>query len=205
MAKEHYQEVDSTGSAAEGDPAAAAGSADAATRETGENGAPAEQFSAGSAQDEAESLRQELEVTRGKLVEQQEAVLRAHAELENVRKRTLRDVENAHKFALDRFIAELLPVLDSIELGIAHAGTANDADGLRQGMDLTLKKFQDTLGKFGVSSIDPQGEKFNPERHEAVSMQEIQGAAPGTVAAVMQKGYELNGRLVRPAMVVVAR
>jgi molecular chaperone GrpE len=200
MAKEHIQELDPTDAAKQGGRVAAE-SPESATQKAG----AAEQPAAGEPGDEVERLRQELEVARTKLADHQEAVLRAHAELENLRKRALRDVENAHKFALDRFVAELLPVLDSMELGIAAAGTANDADSLREGMDLTLKKFQDTLAKFGVATIDPQGEKFNPEQHEAVSMQEIEGAAPGTVVTVMQKGYALNGRLVRPAMVVVAR
>jgi len=114
------------------------------------------------------------------------------------------DVENAHKFALDRFVGELLPVLDSLELGLEAADTAG-ADSLREGMDLTLKKFQAVLEKFGVSVIEPHGEKFNPDRHEAVSMQELEGSESGTVISVMQKGYDLNGRLIRPAMVIVAK
>ena len=131
-------------------------------------------------------------------------MLRAQAELDNVRKRSSRDIENAHKYALDKFLAELLPVLDSIELGISHAGNAEDVAGLVEGMDLTLKKFSDVLQKFGVAVIDPAGEKFNPEKHEAVSMQAREGMEPGMVITVMQKGYELNGRLIRPAMVIVS-
>lgn len=131
--------------------------------------------------------------------------LRAQAELENVRKRSSRDIENAHKYALEKFLNDLLPVLDSMELGMNAASSAEDIDSLREGMDLTLKKFASVMEKFGVSEVFPQGEKFNPELHEAVSMQELEGAESGTVTAVMQKGYELNGRLVRPAMVVVAK
>ena len=131
--------------------------------------------------------------------------LRATAELENIRRRTSRDIENAHKYALERFVNELLPVIDSMELGINASQSAEDLESLREGMDLTLKKLFDCLEKFGVKAIDPAGDKFDPEWHEAVSMQELEGSDPGQVVTVMQKGYELNGRLVRPAMVVVAK
>lgn len=154
---------------------------------------------------EIDALNQELEVLRQKVTENLDKALRAQAEMENLRKRTSRDIENAHKYALEKFVSELLPVLDSMELGIEASSSAEDIDSMREGMELTLKKFRDTLFKAGVELIDPQGEKFDPEQHEAVSMQEIEGSEPGTVVAVMQKGYALNGRLVRPAMVVVAR
>ena len=127
------------------------------------------------------------------------------AELDNIRKRTSRDIENAHKYALDRFVNELLPVVDSMELGINAFQAAEDIESLREGMDLTLKKLLGCLDKFGVKSIDPAGEKFDPEWHQAVSIQELEGSDSGLVVTVMQKGYELNGRLVRPAMVVVAK
>ena len=152
-----------------------------------------------------EQLQQELEAARDEARLNLDKAMRAHAEMENLRKRTARDIENAHKYALDKFVAELLPVLDSMELGLAAADTVDNVDSLREGIDLTLKKFRDVLEKFGVAIIDPQGDKFDPERHEAVSMQALDGAAAGTVVGVMQKGYELNGRLVRPAMVIVAR
>jgi molecular chaperone GrpE len=154
---------------------------------------------------ELEQLQQELEAARDEARVNLDKAVRAHAEMENLRKRTARDIENAHKYALDKFVAELLPVLDSMELGLAAADTAGNVDSLREGIDLTLKKFQNVLEKFGIDIIDPQGEKFDPDRHEAVSMQELKGAESGTVVSVMQKGYELNGRLVRPAMVIVAK
>ena len=154
--------------------------------------------------DELEQLRQQLTVQEQRANEATDRLLRAQAELDNVRKRSSRDIENAHKYALDKFVAELLPVLDSLELGISAAGNAGDAGGLKEGMDLTLKKFADVLEKFGVVVIDPQGEKFNPEKHEAVSMQAEEGMESGMVISVMQKGYELNGRLIRPAMVMVS-
>ena len=137
--------------------------------------------------------------------ESSDKAVRATAELDNIRKRTSRDIENAHKYALERFVNELLPVVDSMELGINASQSAEDIESLREGMDLTLKMLFDCMSKFGVKTIDPAGEKFDPEWHEAVSMQELEGSEPGQVVTVMQKGYELNGRLVRPAMVVVAK
>lgn len=152
-----------------------------------------------------EILSQEIEALQQAADENLNKALRASAELENMRKRTSRDIENAHKYALEKFVTELLPIIDSMELGITATDSADDIAGLRQGLDLTLKMFGDTLEKFGVRVVDPQGEKFNPELHEAVSMQEYEDAEPGTVISVIQKGYELNGRLVRPAMVMVAK
>jgi len=153
-----------------------------------------------------ESLRQENENLRRRLEQGTDSLLRVQAEMDNLRKRTVRDIENAHKYALDRFIRELLPVIDSMELGIsASTGDVTDVDSLREGMDLTMKKFLDTLAGFGVAVIDPVQEKFDPELHQAVTVQEAAGTEPGCVTAVMQKGYQLNGRLVRPAMVIVAK
>ena len=155
--------------------------------------------------DQVTGLLQEIERLKMEVQESSDKAVRATAELDNIRKRTSRDIENAHKYALERFVSELLPVLDSMELGINASQSAEDIDSLREGMDLTLKMLFDRMGKFGVKTIDPAGEKFDPEWHEAVSMQELEGSEPGQVVTVMQKGYELNGRLVRPAMVVVAK
>ena len=155
--------------------------------------------------DQVAGLLQEIERLKMEVQESSDKAVRATAELDNIRKRTSRDIENAHKYALERFVSELLPVLDSMELGINASQSAEDIESLREGMDLTLKMLFDRMGKFGVKTIDPAGEKFDPEWHEAVSMQELEGSEPGQVVTVMQKGYELNGRLVRPAMVVVAK
>jgi molecular chaperone GrpE len=152
-----------------------------------------------------ETLQNQLEKQKEKAQTNLDAALRAQAEMENLRKRTARDVENAHKYALEKFVNELLPIMDSLELGLSAAESAENIDDLREGMTLTMKMFSSAMEKFNVKTIDPAGEKFNPEQHEAVSMQEIEGTESGTVAMVMQKGYELNGRLVRPAMVVVAK
>lgn len=132
--------------------------------------------------------------------------LRSQAELDNVRKRSDRDIENAHKYALEKFINELLPVLDSLELGIAAAEDAKDIGSLSEGMKLTLKMFLGAMEKCGVNPVIPQkGDKFNPEQHDAVSTQEQDSVNSGEVIDALQKGYELNGRLIRPAMVVVAK
>ena len=182
-------------------------SAEAAATDLGDSGnKQSAQAGPGESDVDTDALQQEIENLRQQLGENTDLMLRTQAEMDNLRKRTSRDIENAHKFALDKFIRELLPVIDSMELGISASDNASgDIESLREGLDLTLKKFLDTLEKFGVSVVAPQGDKFNPEKHEAVSMQAVDGMASGTVVTVMQKGYELNGRLVRPAMVIVAK
>ncbi len=153
-----------------------------------------------------ESLAEQIEALKTSAADSLDKAIRAHAELDNVRKRATRDIENAHKYALDKFINELLPVLDSMELGINAADNVEDVSSLREGMDLTMKMFCSSLEKSGVSPVDPQkGDKFNPDLHEAVTMQEVDDAESGTVVVTLQKGYELNGRLIRPAKVIVAK
>jgi molecular chaperone GrpE len=129
--------------------------------------------------------------------------LRAAAELENVRKRASRDVEKAHKFALERFCSELLAVKDSLEIGLATADKA-DVQSLLAGKEATLKLLTTTMERFGVVELNPEGEPFDPQEHEAMSMQPSSEVEPGSVLTVFQKGYALNGRLLRPARVVVA-
>ena len=135
-----------------------------------------------------------------------ESALRAQAELENLRKRAKRDVENAHKYGLERFLEELLPIRDSMELGLS-ASSEGEADlkSVREGVALTLKMLDGALEKFGIEEINPTAAAFDPEFHQAMSMQEVEGVESGTVTMVMQKGFVLNGRLVRPALVMVAK
>ena len=154
----------------------------------------------GAADSGPDSIQAELQA---KVDENWEKYLRAAAELENVRKRAGRDVENAHKFALERFASELLAVLDSLEMGLA-AGEDADADTLLQGKEATLKQLTAIMERFGVEEVDPQGEQFDPAMHEAMTMQPSADVEPGSVLTVFQKGYALNGRLLRPARVVVA-
>jgi molecular chaperone GrpE len=129
--------------------------------------------------------------------------VRAAAEVENVRKRAQRDVENAHRFALESFSKELLAVVDSLEMGLEAAESA-DAGALRDGSEATCKLLKSTLERFGVTVVDPEGEPFDPEYHEAMSMMPSADTEPGSVLTVIQKGYTLNGRLLRPARVIVA-
>lgn len=132
-------------------------------------------------------------------------LLRARAEIDNVRKRTEREVANAHKYGQERLILELLPVKDSLELGLAASDQPTSIEGLREGIELTLKMFSTVLEKTGVAVIEPQGERFNPELHQAMTVQGSSEVEPGTVLMVVQKGYLLHDRVLRPAMVVVAK
>lgn len=153
----------------------------------------------------AEELQARLDAALAESQERWDMVLRARAELENVRRRAERDVENAHRYGLERLVSELLPVKDSLELGLSAA--ADDSAGVesvREGVELTLRMLEGALEKFGVTALDPLGETFDPEFHQAMSMQEAPGGESGKVLTVVQKGYVLGDRLVRPAMVIVS-
>jgi len=156
--------------------------------------------------DKVKELEEKLKLAEQKATDHWEEVLRARADLDNTRKRMERDIENAHKYGVEKFVQGLLPVIDSLEMGLA-AAKQEDANigSVKEGTELTLKMFADCVDKFGMQALDPKGEKFNPEFHQAMSIQESNDHEPDTVIAVMQKGYLLNGRLVRPAMVVVAK
>jgi molecular chaperone GrpE len=146
-----------------------------------------------------------LEDARNKADEHWNQCLRLQANLDNLQKRSERDLANAHKFALERFSQELLPVRDSLELGLSAFTEHNaDADKLREGVELTLQMLTAAMEKFGISEINPQDEPFNPDFHQAMSMQEREDVAPNTVVTVVQKGYLLHDRLIRPAMVIVS-
>lgn len=152
---------------------------------------------------DADAELSELEQAQAKANENWDRYLRTAAELENVRKRAARDVENAHRFALERFSKQLLAVRDSLEMGLAAADSAN-VESLLEGSEATLKILGTTMQQFGIEEVDPAGEPFDPEFHEAISMQPSDDVEPGSVVTVVQKGYSLNGRLLRPAMVIVA-
>jgi len=156
--------------------------------------------------DKIAELSKKLALAQQTIIDQQDSVVRAKAEMENVRRRAALDIEKAHKFALDKFAEGLLPVIDSLEMAISHADQEDEAlKPMIDGVELTLKSLLATIEKFGLGVIDPTGEAFNPEKHQAMSMQIVAGVAANQVIAVMQKGYELNGRLIRPAMVIVAK
>ncbi|WP_345844377.1 nucleotide exchange factor GrpE [Shewanella algae] len=153
-----------------------------------------------------EELEQALSDAQATVEEQKDSVIRAAAEVDNIRRRAAQDVEKAHKFALEKFSNELLPVIDNMERALVGADKADEATKpLFEGVELTLKSFLSTVEKFGVKQIDPMGEAFNPEQHQAIGMQPSAEFPANTVMLVMQKGYQLNERLLRPAMVMVSK
>jgi molecular chaperone GrpE len=164
---------------------------------------------------EGESLSGELSLAemvaqlQEDVAEAKDAAMRAQADAQNIQRRAEQDVEKARKFALERFCSELLPVADNLERALEAAAIAAIDDEIvkpiAEGVELTLKSFRDAMKKFNIEVVDPQGEPFDPQLHQAMSMVENNEVEPNTVTAVMQKGYTLNGRLVRPAMVMVSK
>lgn len=167
---------------------------------------PATAGKADAAQASPAELSAALDASRAEVDEQRGQLLRARADLENIKRRHAAELEKAHKFALDGFVRELLQVRDSLELGHG-AATEPGADlaRLREGSELTLKLLEGVMDKFGVAVVDPEGQPFDPEFHQAMSMQPRNDVPANTVVTVIQKGYTLNGRLVRPAMVLVSQ
>lgn len=169
-------------------------------------GAPgADPATDGAATSDVERLAAEIASAQAQLTEARDAQLRAFAEMENVRRRAQRDVEAAHKFAVERFAADMIEVRDTLELGIAAAGTAAEAGKFVEGMQATLRLIDKAFEKAGIAVVDPVGQNFNPEYHEAMVTQPTPDQPPGSVMAVIQKGFTLQGRLLRPARVVIAR
>ena len=154
-------------------------------------------------QTDVDQLSEKLTEYENKLGEMRDVLLRERAEIENQRKRLQRDLEQARKFANERLLGDLLPVCDSLERGLAVDNA--DVAALREGMDLTLKALLKVAEGNGLKPIDPLGQPFDPERHQAMTMVAAPGKAPNTVVAVMQKGYALNERLLRPALVAIAK
>lgn len=185
------------------------------TEQATEQELQAEQQSAGEAQGQetiqpdaayVAELEQKLADAEDKAKTEKDSALRAVAEMENIRRRAAQDVEKAQKFALEKFVGELLPVIDSLERAIEHTSDESDAfQAVHEGVELTLKSLLSAVEKFGVAPIDPKGQPFDPNKHQAMSMVESAEVAPNAVLAVMMKGYELNGRVLRPAMVMVAK
>ena len=158
--------------------------------------------------DPEEELSLEATVTQLQedVIAARDSALRAQADAQNVKRRAEQDVEKARKFALEQFARELLPVVDNLERALeATAGQGEEVKPITDGVELTLKSFTDALVKFNVAVVDPQGEPFDPNLHQAMSMVENNDVEPNSVIAVMQKGYTLNGRLLRPAMVMVSK
>lgn len=154
----------------------------------------------------ATDLAARVQTLEEQLAAAQDQSLRANADLQNVRRRADQDVEKAHKFAVEKFAGDLLPVIDSLELALAHSNADDEhVKQIREGVELTLKMFQDTLKRHHLEAVDPHGQPFNAEHHQAMAMQESADVEPNSVVNVFQKGYLLNGRLLRPAMVVVSK
>ncbi len=151
----------------------------------------------------ANSLEVQLEEAQAKATENWDSYLRAKAEMDNLRRRNSKDVENAHKYGIEKFVTELLPVLDSIGMGLATEDAS--AESLREGMELTMSMLNKMMEKLAIEEIDPLNEKFDAAKHQAMTMQPSADVEPNTVIAVMQKGYSLNERLIRPAMVMVSK
>ncbi|WP_340123276.1 nucleotide exchange factor GrpE [Methylobacter svalbardensis] len=153
-----------------------------------------------------DELKQTLVQAEQKALGNWDKAVRIQAEMENLKRRTQKDLEDAHKFALTGFAKELLSVLDSLVLGLqAATGDSEEVKKFREGSELTIKQFESVFAKFKIEAIDPIGQPFNAEQHQAMAMQVVEGAEPNTVVNVFQKGYVLNGRLLRPAMVLVAK
>lgn len=151
------------------------------------------------------NLEQQLEDAKAQAADNLDQLMRTKAEMENIRRRSEKDVTNARKYALEKFAQELLPVIDSMEMGVAAAqDEAADVAKLREGTEMTLKMFETAIEKFGIKGVHPHGEAFNPEHHQAMTMIDSSEHEPNMIIDVMQKGYLLNERLVRPAMVVVS-
>lgn len=153
-----------------------------------------------------EELQAQLAQAQEEAARNKDQFIRAEAEMANLRRRVEKDVENAHKFGQEKLTKELLPVADNLERAILSSEAENvDVEAIKEGVEMTLKGLLDVFGKFNIEAIDPQGEPFDPQLHQAMSMVENPEVEPNTVIAVMQKGYSLHGRLVRPAMVMVSK
>lgn len=157
-------------------------------------------------QDSGDDLVARVQLLEEQLAGAHDQALRVAADLQNVRRRAEQDVEKAHKFALEKFAGDLLPIIDSLERGLELSSPDDESiRPMREGIELTLKMFQDTLKRYHLEAIDPEGEPFNASQHQAMAMQESADVEPNSVLKVFQKGYQLHGRLLRPAMVVVSK
>lgn len=157
--------------------------------------------------DEMSLLQEQLEAAEAAAGMARDELLRVQAEMQNLRRRTEQDIEKAHKFGQEKFSTELLAVMDNLERSAAAAEASEDeaVQAIKEGVELTLKGFMDCFKRFNIEAVDPLGEPFDPQLHQAMSIQESPDAEPNSVIAVMQKGYTLHGRVIRPAMVMVSK
>ncbi|WP_415882583.1 nucleotide exchange factor GrpE [Neptuniibacter sp. QD34_54] len=178
--------------------------AEEAQEENAEQG-EAEQVAAEETAQDADKLAADLAAAIAEVETLKDQMLRVQADAQNVRRRAEQDVEKAHKFGVEKFANEMLPIVDSLERAIEVFGDDEAVKPMKEGVEMTMNMFLSGLAKFQMEQVNPQGEAFDPALHQAMSMVESPDAKPNTVIAVMQKGYTLHGRLVRPAMVVVAK
>ena len=165
-----------------------------------------ELLEAASPEEAIAQLQTELEQANQKAQDNWDKALRIQAEMENLKRRTQKDLDDTRKYAVERFAKELITVVDSLELGLqAISGDSDEVQKFREGSELTLKQFEAAFAKANIETLNPLGQPFNPEHHQAMAMQPSVDVAPNSVLTVFQKGYLLNGRLLRPAMVVVAK
>ncbi|MDA9784841.1 nucleotide exchange factor GrpE [Gammaproteobacteria bacterium] len=157
--------------------------------------------------DEMSLLQEQLEAAEAAAGMARDELLRVQAEMQNLRRRTEQDIEKAHKFGQEKFSTELLAVMDNLERSAAAAEASEDeaVQAIKEGVELTLKGFMDCFKRFNIEAVDPLGEPFDPQLHQAMSIQASPDAEPNSVIAVMQKGYTLHGRVIRPAMVMVSK
>lgn len=168
--------------------------------------AETELLEAASLEETIAQLQQELEQANQKSQDFWDKVLRIQAEMENLKRRTQKDLDDTRKYAVERFAKELITVVDSLELGLqAITGDSPEVQKFREGSELTLKQFEAAFAKANIEIVNPLGQPFNPEHHQAMAMQPSAEVVPNSVLIVFQKGYLLNGRLLRPAMVIVAK
>ena len=174
---------------------------------TSETAAAEESAETASPGQDVEELQARLEAAEAAAAQAKNDYLRVQAEMQNLRRRTEQDIEKAHKYGQERFSGELLSVMDNLERTLEAASASDDATvkAIYDGVDLTLKSFVDCFKRFNIEAIDPMGEPFDPQLHQAMSIQENPDVEPNTVIAVMQKGYTLHGRVIRPAMVLVSK
>lgn len=175
-------------------------------QESPEQAAPEQETGAAQGEPSVEELQAQIEDLKNELAQTKEQVLRAHADAQNARRRAEQDVEKAHKFGLEKFVNDMLPVADNLERAVQAAKSETaDMNTVVEGVELTLKSLLDGLNRHKVEQVDPEGEPFDPQLHQAMSAVEQPDVEPNTVVNVFQRGYTLHGRLVRPALVVVSK
>jgi molecular chaperone GrpE len=203
--EQEYSEQESADIDGTEDPQAAVDQSAAEEKQPGQE--PEQAEDAAEEGDELQQALNQLAAAEEAAGRARDDLLRVQAEMQNLRRRTEQDIEKAHKYGQEKFSIELLAVMDNLERALESASNSDDetVKAIREGVDLTLKSFADSFAKFNIEALDPLGEPFDPQLHQAMTIQDNADAEPNTVIAVMQKGYTLHGRVIRPAMVMVSK